>query len=240
MKNTVLNLYLKEDKNEEYFEKFFDIEFQLPEIDYSEYIKIEYEKYYYSYFYDINTQDSSSDKKELLFEKNFLDILNFYNKSDNSWERQISLRTFIKTFKKFKILISSLTEKEKENYSLILCLIIYFYCKEFKFKLKNDLVFQSEKEYLSIFRNVFNSNTNLENLHKIIINKKIYISSFSSNREQVMELGLKFNNLYYNIVNTEKLEISSLIINPEYIDSSGSNIIWEWCQKKYEFIKNMD
>lgn len=247
LKNTVLSLYLKEDKNEEYFEKFFDIEFQLPEIDYSEYIKIEYKKYYNPNHYITNPNDSSSDKRELLFEKNFLDILNFYNKSDSSWERQISLRSFIKTFKKFKILISSLSEEEKENYSLILCLIIYFYCREFKIKSKFSN-YDEKNVYITLFSEVFNFNSQLETIPKILLNESSNtkdIISFSSDRKKFKFVtinidnvyGIIFNNLYYFIIwNT--LQISPSIINSE--SKNHPDIIWEWCQKKYEFIKNID
>ena len=247
LKNTVLSLYLKEDKNEEYFEKFFDIEFQLPEIDYSEYIKIEYKKYYDPNHYITNPNDSSSDKKELLFEKNFLDILNFYNKSDSSWERQISLRSFIKTFKKFKILISSLSEEEKENYPLILCLIIYFYCREFKIKSKFSN-YSEKNVYITLFSEVFNFNLKLEEIHKILLNENSnteFPILFSSNYKNFSSVTIKinniggviFNNLYYC------LGCNQLLISPSIINSESKNhpdIIWEWCQKKYEFIKNMD
>ncbi len=246
LKNTVLNLYLKEDKNEEYFEKFFDIEFQLPEIDYSEYIEIEYKKYYDRNFYDVNPTNNFSNKKELLFERNFLDILNFYNKSDPSWERQISLRSFIKSFKKFKILISSLSETEKENYPLILCLIIYFYCREFKVKTSYS---QKEKTeiYITLFSEVFAFNYALKSIPAILRNEDLdnhnTISHFPEhNRTENVSLeteGIVFNNLYY-CVHIRGEGRNKLLIPNSVINENHPSFIWKWCQNKYEFINNMN
>ena len=251
LKNTVLNLYLKEDKNEEYFEKFFDIEFKLPEIRYDEYIEIEYKKYYDINSYEVD-DTSSSNRKDLLFDKNFLDILKFYNKDNENWERKISLRSFIKTFKKFKVLINSLSEEERAHYPLVLCLIVYFYCKEFEVKIKNDPDNIIGKYlYLTILYELFNKKTMILQLHKILNNesdeKTIIIENFFEKKEQVnMEIdgtgNIKFKDLYYNINYYYGKDISVLRI-PTSIISEGygnnSDIIWEWCEKKYNFIKNI-
>ncbi|WP_177161443.1 P-loop NTPase fold protein [uncultured Fusobacterium sp.] len=251
LKNTVLNLYLKEDKNEEYFEKFFDIEFKLPEIRYNEYIKIEYKKYYDINSYEIDNTNTSN-RKDLLFDKNFLDILKFYNKNDENWERKISLRSFIKTFKKFKVLINSLSEEERAHYPLVLCLIIYFYCKEFEVKSKNDPDNNIGKYlYLTILYELFNKKTMILQLYKILNNesnkKTIIIDNFFEKREQVnvgidSTRDIKFKDLYYNISYYERdinvLRIPTSIISEGH--GNNSDIIWEWCEKKYNFIKNIN
>ena len=252
LKNTVLNLYLKEDKNEEYFEKFFDIEFKLPEIRYDEYIEIEYKKYYDINSYEVDTSKNSSNRKDLLFDKNFLDILKFYNKDNENWERKISLRSFIKTFKKFKVLINSLSEEERAHYPLVLCLIIYFYCKEFEVKIKNDPDNIIGKYlYLTILYELFNKKTMILELYKILNNesneKTIIIEDFFERKEQVNAgIGgtgnIKFKDLYYNINyyydrNISVLRIPTSIISEVY--GNNSDIIWEWCEKKYNFIKNI-
>ncbi len=249
LKNTVLNLYLKEDKNEEYFEKFFDIEFKLPEIRYDEYIEIEYKKYYDINSYEVDTSKNSSNRKDLLFDRNFLDILKFYNKNDENWERKISLRSFIKTFKKFKVLINSLSEEERAHYPLVLCLIIYFYCKEFKVKNKSGSGNNIEKHlYLKILHEVFNKKLMISKLYKILDNeseeKTILISSFPEKKEKVYfginnSGDVNFSNLYYNIIehgNKYILKIPTSIISEGY--GNNSDIIWKWCEKKYNFIKN--
>ena len=253
LKNTVLNLYLKEDKNEEYFEKFFDIEFKLPEIRYDEYIEIEYKKYYDINSYEVDTSKNSSNRKDLLFDKNFLDILKFYNKDNENWERKISLRSFIKTFKKFKVLINSLSEEERAHYPLVLCLIIYFYCKEFEVKIKNDPDNIIGKYlYLTILYELFNKKTMILELYKILNNesneKTIIIEDFFERKEQVNAgIGgtgnIKFKDLYYNINyyydrNISVLRIPTSIISEVY--GNNSDIIWEWCEKKYNFIKNIN
>ena len=254
LKNTVLNLYLKEDKNEEYFEKFFDIEFKLPEIRYDEYIEIEYKKYYDINSYEVDTSKNSSNRKDLLFDRNFLDILKFYNKNDENWERKISLRSLIKTFKKFRVLINSLSEEEKAHYPLVLCLTIYFYCKEFKIRYlntENNMQLFGKELYLKILKEVFSRINQIEYLYEILTNNKeertVIIDNFFKNKEQV-NLGIngmgniKFEDLYYNIVyfegNRYVLKIPISIMSEGY--GNNSNIIWEWCEKKYNFIKNIN
>lgn len=254
LKNTVLNLYLKEDKNEEYFEKFFDIEFKLPEIRYDEYIEIEYKKYFDTNSYEVDTSKNSSNRKDLLFDKNFLDILKFYNKDNENWERKISLRSFIKTFKKFKVLINSLSEEERAHYPLVLCLIVYFYCKEFKIlflKKRKGIEVIGKNLWIYILYEVFNKKTMVENLYKILNNesdeKTIIIENFFEKKEQV-NIGIdgtgniKFKDLYYNInyydKNISVLRIPTSIISEGY--GNNSDIIWEWCEKKYNFIKNIN
>ncbi|WP_308009400.1 P-loop NTPase fold protein [uncultured Fusobacterium sp.] len=45
LSSIVSTSYLTEDKCSEYFEKFFDIQFSLPELDYENFLEIEYNKY---------------------------------------------------------------------------------------------------------------------------------------------------------------------------------------------------
>lgn len=252
LKNTVLNLYLKEDKNEEYFEKFFDVEFKLPEIRYDEYIEIEYKKYFDINSYEVDDTNTSN-RKDLLFDRNFLDILKFYNKDNENWERKISLRSFIKTFKKFKVLINSLSEEERAHYPLVLCLIIYFYCKEFEIRYlntKKTMELFGKKLYLKILKEVFGRITQIENLYEILINNSekiaVAIDNSFKEREKVF-IGIQsggnveFNDLYYNIMYSTTgytLRIPTSIISEGY--GNNSDIIWEWCEKKYNFIKNIN
>lgn len=239
LKNTVLTLFLKEDKREEYFEKFFDIEFELPTISYTEYIEREYKKYYDFNFYEIDEYNTSN-KKELLFEKNLLDILQNYD----SDKILISLRGFIKSFKKFKVLIQSLEEEEKNIYPLILCLIIYFYFKEFNIENNNNeskLTNNPIDIYLSIFEKVFkNMNTYLHLVNSLLLRNSIKSSEKLSKVKVCVPLisgkeEIYFNNLYYNIFkeDTDILCIPQNIISN--IDSMKINAIWDWCKIKYQF-----
>lgn len=251
LKNTVLSLFLKEDKNEEYFEKFFDIQFQLPEIDYGEYIEQEYKKYYDVNSYEVD-ETNYSDKIDLLFEKNFLDVLKIFskNKINDSWKRTISLRSFIKIFKKFKVLIKSLSDEERGSYSLILCLIIYFYCKEFniKYKYPNGKELLGRNLYLKGYEETFKKIN--ENLFTILSShseaKKVVLVDRKSNISKVAipinNSNIYFKNLYFDISwngnNYYELHVSKKIIS-EY-NGNNYDMIWDWCEEKYNFINRIN
>lgn len=118
-----------QNSNIDYFEKFFDIEFELPEVNYSEYFNLQYNKYKYSSAYETDNIHISA-RKDILFERIFLEVV-----EANIHYNKCSLREFIKKFKKFKILINSLNYEDTYSLSLVFSLIIYFFYREFNFNL---------------------------------------------------------------------------------------------------------
>lgn len=128
LKSIVSTLYLTEDKCTEYFEKFFDIQFSLPELDYEDFLEKEYNKYNKLETYkveEVHGKYVSSDTDKI-YEAVFLEAF-----KSNCDESNVSPRKFIKSFKKFNLLLSSLSLKEKEYYILMIVLILYFIREEF-------------------------------------------------------------------------------------------------------------
>jgi len=105
--------------------------------------------------------------------------------------------------------------------------------------------------YLTILYELFNKKTMILQLYKILNNesnkKTIIIDNFFEKREQVnvgidSTRDIKFKDLYYNISYYERdinvLRIPTSIISEGH--GNNSDIIWEWCEKKYNFIKNIN
>lgn len=136
LKSIASTSYLTEDKCSEYFEKFFDIQFNLPELEYGDFIQIEYDDYNQTGIYGANEQNTSnekliSDDTVRIYESIFLEAFN-----SNCDSSIVSPRNFIKSFKKFKILLSSLSNEERACYPLMTVLIVYFIREEFLKKIK--------------------------------------------------------------------------------------------------------
>lgn len=125
LQSIVSTSYLQDDECSEYFEKFFDIQFNLPELEYEDFIKIEYDKYNQPQTYEVNNKGVSEDNIRI-YESIFLEA--FSSNCDISF---VSPRNFIKSFKKFRILLTSLSDEERACYPLMIVLILYFIKKEF-------------------------------------------------------------------------------------------------------------
>lgn len=125
LQSIVSTSYLQDDECSEYFEKFFDIQFNLPELEYEDFIQIEYDKYNQPQTYEVNNKGVSEDNIRI-YESIFLEA--FSSNCDISF---VSPRNFIKSFKKFRILLTSLSDEERACYPLMIVLILYFIKKEF-------------------------------------------------------------------------------------------------------------
>lgn len=125
LQSIVSTSYLQDDECSEYFEKFFDIQFNLPEFEYEDFIQIEYDKYNQPQTYEVNNKGVSEDNIRI-YESIFLEA--FSSNCDISF---VSPRNFIKSFKKFRILLTSLSDEERACYPLMIVLILYFIKKEF-------------------------------------------------------------------------------------------------------------
>ncbi|STO31223.1 Predicted P-loop ATPase [Fusobacterium necrogenes] len=132
LQSIISTSYLQDDECSEYFEKFFDIQFNLPELEYEDFIQIEYDKYNQPQTYEVNNEGISEDDIRI-YESIFLDAF-----SSNCDSSVVSPRNFIKSFKKFRILLASLEKWEKGSYPLMIMLILYFIKEEFFNKIKND------------------------------------------------------------------------------------------------------
>ena len=139
LKSIVSTSYLTEDKASEYFEKFFDIQFKLPEFEYEDFINSEYSKYNDPETYGVKNNQSDDNTK--IYEKIFLDAF-----TSNCNHSEIAPRTFLKSFKKFKIMLSLLSDEEKKSYSAILFFIFYFINVEF---------LNTEYTLLQLYKNTF-------------------------------------------------------------------------------------
>lgn len=147
LQSIISTSYLQDDECSEYFEKFFDIQFNLPELEYEDFIQIEYDKYNQPQTYGVNNENISEDNIKI-YESIFLEAF-----SSNCDSSIVSPRNFIKSFKKFRILLTSLSDEERACYPLMIVLILYFIREEF---LNKKLEFlKQEKNYteedISIF-----------------------------------------------------------------------------------------
>lgn len=159
LKSIVSTSYLTEDKCSEYFEKFFDIQFNLPEIEYEDFIQIEYDKYNLPQTYGVNNENVSEDNIKI-YEAIFLEA--FISNCDSS---TVSPRNFIKSFKKFRVLLTSLSNEERACYPLMIVLILYFIKKEFLNKSENItlktlfnktfFISQKEKKSSNLVKNTY-------------------------------------------------------------------------------------
>lgn len=155
LKSIASTSYLTEDKCSEYFEKFFDIQFNLPELEYEDFIQIEYDKYNQPQTYGVNNENISEDNIKI-YESIFLEA--FTSNCDSSF---VSPRNFIKSFKKFRILLTSLSYEERACYPLMIVLILYFIKEEFfKKKIKkiekDEKYLKEENKFIfSLYQNTF-------------------------------------------------------------------------------------
>lgn len=131
LQSIVSTSYLQDDECSEYFEKFFDIQFNLPELEYEDFIQIEYDKYNQPQTYGVNNENISEDNIKI-YESIFLEAF-----SSNCDSSIVSPRNFIKSFKKFRILLTSLSDEERACYPLMIVLILYFIREEFLNNSKN-------------------------------------------------------------------------------------------------------
>lgn len=191
LKSIVSTSYLTEDKCSEYFEKFFDIQFNLPELEYEDFIQIEYDKYNQFQTYELNNKRISEDNIKI-YESIFLEA--FISNCDSSI---VSPRNFIRSFKKFKVLLTSLSDEERACYPLMIVLILYFIREEFlnkniisKEEIKLDILFVK-----IFFLNFHNQKLEMKEIKNIISNDKNY----DFNNIVVKEMFNGIDNSFYFI-----------------------------------------
>ena len=243
LESIVSTIYMNSNLSIKYFEKFYDIELNLPEANYKELNEPEFQVVNSFKEYKVD-KNNYSENRDLVIQKIFLDMIFVVNDSFS----KISIRSIKKLLKKFNILKDSLIEKEKEQYILMLSLITYFFIKELNLKAPRDnrkiIVVIIEKYLkkigtndtitdiiLEAFQNddiqnqnidiykanskCFNKNENYQrNFYQISVSgKKFYLNNFKK------PLCENFSHFLYLSVNVEEATFSL------------------WLEKKYNFIK---
>lgn len=170
LKSIVSTSYLTNDKCSEYFEKFYDIKFSLPVLEYRDFLEIEYSKYdsleKYETFKDRGINVTKNVDK-------FYDNIFFEVFISNCDSEKVSPRNFIKSFRKFKLLISSLSIKEKECYPIMIFLVIYFIQKEFLIKSVSGEEKEEEYSIPLLYLRTFYEKDNLSLCDKVLTEEEI-------------------------------------------------------------------
>lgn len=137
LKSIASTSYLTEDKCSEYFEKFYDIKLSLPILEYEDFIQIEYDKYTQLETYKPNLINGGyiSNEVNMFYENLFMEAFN-----SNCNGEKVAPRSFIKSFKKFSLILLSLSDEEKACYPLMIIFILYFIKKEFLNNKKDDTI----------------------------------------------------------------------------------------------------
>ncbi|WP_052194006.1 P-loop NTPase fold protein [Cetobacterium sp. ZOR0034] len=238
LKYTVENLYGCNRKNEDYFEKFFDLQLMFPEVNINDFFKIEYKNYDY-------TMQGIVENKELDFE-NFMKLLllkileNKYKEIDIKSIRQIK-----KILNKFTYLLKTFTEDEKRSLILIINFISYFIYKElykeirktesifkidilyfFKDIICGEEIYLFDKESISILNKLATIDEKIEEIG--IINQKLLISE----RFKYVPINQKFEFSQIKILHDGYSIALPLSLN--FINEFKEESIYKWCEEKYE------
>lgn len=190
LKSIASTSYLTEDKCSEYFEKFYDIKFSLPTLDYNDFLQIEYDKYKQIETYKPSIKDFKNVSNELdrFYEALFLEAFN-----SNCDGEEVAPRSFIKSFKKFSLLLSSLSKEEKSCYPLMIVLILYSIREEFSLKYKNNQENKGNKlPILLLYLRTFFEKKDLTQFENILENYE-FTSSLNNN----IRRKVQFNNFNF-------------------------------------------
>lgn len=258
LESIVSTIYMNSNLSNKYFEKFYDVELNLPEANYKELNESEFQVVNFFEEYRVD-ENNFSENRDLIIQKIFLDIAFVINRSFS----KISIRNIKKLLKKFNILKDSLIEEEKEQYILILSLIEYFFNIELDLKLpegkiieeylekvdslldiikkkiiigikNNSIIGEKHVENIDI-NNIMNVQSNYlyKNINGAKIEEIYYI-------EKISEKDISFNNLKIRIYKIEKDDKKNENKNNIEIFLSiniKEPTISSWLEKKYNFIK---
>ncbi|WP_074016568.1 KAP family P-loop NTPase fold protein [Fusobacterium massiliense] len=253
LESIVSTIYMNSNLSNKYFEKFYDVELNLPKANYEELNEPEFEivNYFEEYRVDGN---NFSENRDLIIQKIFLDIAFVINRSFS----KISIRNIKKLLKKFNILKNSLIEEEKKQYILILSLIEYFFNIELDLKLpkgkiieeylekvdslldiikkkiiigikNNSIIGEKHVENIDI-NNIMNVQNNY--LYKNIIDAKMMENNYI---EKISEKDISFNNLKIRTYKIEKDDKKNIEIFLSINIKEAT--ISSWLEKKYNFIE---
>ncbi|WP_298065301.1 P-loop NTPase fold protein [uncultured Cetobacterium sp.] len=260
LKYTVENLYGCNRENEDYFEKFFDLQLILPEIDISDFLQIEYENYKY-------TKEALIKDGELNFEI-FMKALLIKILETKYKEIKIkSIRQIRKILNKFTCLLKTFTEEEKRSLILITNFISYFLYKEFYNEINRDnTIFGINIVYF--FRDIIsnekiNSGYRIEALDSFYNNECLFevesivlLSTLATldtkvrkvviiNQNNLISEKLKYP-LFNQKFNFNQIKILcdgnviGIPLSLNFINEFKEQSIFKWCEEKYEFTYYID
>ena len=247
LESIVSTIYMNSNLSTKYFEKFYDIELNLPEVNYEELNEPEFEIVNDFKEYKVD-KNGCSNNRDLAIQKIFLDIAFVIKSSLYLENNDISIRNIKKLLKKFNILKDSLIEEEKEQYILILALITYFFIKELNLKAHRDnreiIVVIIEKYLKKIGTNILitdiileafqNDDIQNQNIDIYKANSKCFNKNenYQRNFYQISVSGKKF---YLNNFKKPLCENFSHFL---YLSVNVEEATFSlWLEKKYNFIK---
>lgn len=134
------------------------------------FLEIEYSKYDSLETYETVRNEEINVAKNV---DKFYDNIFFEVFISNCDSEKVSPRNFIKSFRKFKLLISSLSIKEKECYPIMIFLVIYFIQKEFLIKSVSGEEKEEEYSIPLLYLRTFYEKDNLSLCDKVLTEKEI-------------------------------------------------------------------
>ena len=196
LESIVSTIYMNSNLSNKYFEKFYDVELNLPKANYEELNEPEFEivNDFKEYKVDKNGYSNNID---LVIQKIFLDIAFVINRSFS----KISIRNIKKLLKKFNILKDSLIEEEKEQYILILSLIEYFFNIELDLKLPKGKIIEKYLEKVDSLLYIIK-----ENIINVIKNNDIISKEDIRNIDKSYIMNTQSKYLYKNIIDAKMME----------------------------------
>ncbi|CAL7907239.1 KAP family P-loop NTPase fold protein [Fusobacterium necrophorum] len=218
----VSNMYMSCTPNSDYFEKFYDIELNLPDVDYKELVEKEFRKYN-----SIDEYNKTNYQTDFIMNKIFLEMLMQNNQSLIS--EKIGIRRFQKLLQEFEILKNSLSIDEKRQLSLVYISAGYFIYK------KSGI----SKSFEEILPELI-KNEKIRKIFKTVLkDTKIYCNY--EKEKFYRDLKTNIYKVEFKEESVINLEMFDSFCDSEYKDSIPvyiyENDILEWCEKKYNFVK---
>ena len=247
LESIVSTIYMNSNLSNKYFEKFYDVELNLPKANYEELNEPEFEIVNDFKEYKVD-KNGCSNNRDLVIQKIFLDIA-FVIKS-SSWleNNDISIRNIKKLLKKFNILKDSLIEEEKEQYILILALITYFFIKELNLKALRDnrkIIVVIIEKYLKkigtnntitdiILEAFQNNNIQNQNIDIYEVNSRCFNKN-ENYRENLYQISVSGKKFYLSNFKTPLCKnFNHFLYLSVDIEEATLSL---WLEKKYNFIK---
>lgn len=254
LKYTVENLYGCNRENEDYFEKFFDLQLILPEIDIVDFVQIEYENYKYE-LTNIQTVEG------LNFEKFMMSLLLKLITINYNSINVKSIRQLRKSLKKYVYLVKTFSENEKKCLFTILGFVAYFIDKEYNLKDKfpKSIIYDFDirkilEELLTVKAREDSTYSHIQSIGRDYNSESLFVGSEIGNFYNFLgKQGVKVQNfnLEENIVNIYQIKariseytnrisgrreyVMSLPFSEEYLLKYKAYSLAQWCKEKYEF-----
>lgn len=256
LKYTVENLYGCTRESEDYFEKFFDLQLILPEIDIVDFVQIEYENYKYD-LENIQTNEVLNFEKFMMSLLLELVMINY-----NSINIK-SIRQLRKSLKKYFYLVKTFSENEKKSIFTILGFVAYFIDKEYnlkdKFPKSSIYGFDIRKileDFLTVESKENSSYSEIQSIGRNINNKSLFVNQeiigfYDILTKSEVKLQSRIYDVGEDVLNIRQIkaetyearnrysgryeEILMLPFSEEYLLKYKADSLAQWCKEKYEF-----